>query len=99
MDDVVYKNIAEAIIRKQADIIGKDIAMRKARKVTNIILDDVGKIVRLGDDPVKCISDLIQEYANLSADAALRFSREAALPFITPTLKIPDELKPSYQLK
>ena len=91
----IYNKIATAIIQKQAEIIGKKIAIKKAEKVPQLALNDQGEVFNLGMDPVVTLGNLVREYMQLSGNVAIIFSKEAISNIIlnTPEIKLPKELQ------
>jgi len=98
MDKEIYKALATAIIKKQADIIGRELAVKKAQKIKELLVADEGDVMVIGKTPVITVSSLIREYMSLSGEAAVIFSQEATECIIqeNPELKIPPELQKSF---
>ena len=62
-----YKKLIEEIVRKQMDILGPDIALRKARNIAGLEIDDRGTVLRLNDsDSQNILQKLVDEYIALS---------------------------------
>jgi len=62
-----YKKLIEEIVAKQMDILGPDMAVRKAQNVAGLKLDDQGKILSLDEsDAQNILQKLVDEYIALS---------------------------------
>jgi len=84
-----------AIITKQVSILGETIALKKAGKVEGIILNDLGKVASIHGDGKIVLEKLLKEYASLTGEATILFSKEAIAPLIkeNSSLILPEELK------
>ncbi|KKP69772.1 hypothetical protein A2X44_04845 [candidate division CPR3 bacterium GWF2_35_18] len=91
----IYNKIATAIIQKQAEIIGSKIAIKKAEKVPQLVLDDQGEVFNLGLDPIVTLGNLVKEYMQLSGSVAINFSKEAISNILlnNPGIELPTELQ------
>ncbi|MDP3993659.1 MAG: hypothetical protein Q8P75_01615 [bacterium] len=63
-----YKNLITEIIRKQIDILGVDIAVRKANGVSGLKVGDKGEVNSLSGDPQEILQELVQQYVALSGE-------------------------------
>lgn len=63
-----YKNLITEIVHKQMDILGPDIAIRKARNVPGLKLTDAGEVLGLQGDPSEVLRKLVDEYISLSGE-------------------------------
>jgi len=63
-----YKNLITEIIRKQIDILGVDIAVRKANGVSGLKVSDKGEVNSLSGDPQEILQELISKYVALSGE-------------------------------
>lgn len=68
MEPQDYKNLITEIVRKQIDILGPDIAIRKANNVTGLKIADNGEIASLTGDPLEITEKLVSEYIALSGE-------------------------------
>ncbi len=63
-----YQNLITEIIRKQMDILGPEIAVRKALKVSGLKVKETGEAYDLSGDPQKVLHKLVDEYIALSGE-------------------------------
>ncbi len=63
-----YVAIMSEIIAKQAVILGPEIAVLKARNVSDIVVDDSGKVTDITGDTAGALQSLIDEYIALSGE-------------------------------
>jgi hypothetical protein len=93
-----YCELASAIVQKQGDVIGLDLAVKKAQKIAGLIVADDGRVIRLDHQPVEELGRLVDEYAQLSGATAIKFSRQAIEPLLSsfPNISLPKQLKESY---
>lgn len=62
-----YKKLIEEIVSKQMDILGPDIAIRKAENVSGLRLDEKGKVASIDEDDAQAVlQKLVDEYIALS---------------------------------
>ncbi len=61
-----YKSIMSEIIVKQGVILGPDMAVMRARKVTEIEVTDDGKVTEIKGDPSEALKKLVDTYVELS---------------------------------
>lgn len=89
-----YSQIAEAIIQKQILVLGKPIAVERARRVSGLLIDDDGKVRDFPSDGTAALETLVNQYFELLGPAGISFSRDAALPIITenPGIALPRAL-------
>lgn len=90
-----YKDIIEALIKKQSNLIGLSMAISKAHKVNGISIDDNGRVIDIRGDGKTVLGGIVKEYSFLSGDFGISFCRKVVGPFAkkNPTLKLPDILK------
>jgi len=90
-----YKSIVRAIIDKQSNVIGRDMAIKKANNVPGIEVDSDGTVLSIKGDYKKILEDLVGEYSLLSGDIAIKFCKDAIKEIIEKytALNIPDILK------
>ena len=68
IDNEDYKKLISEIIHKQIDILGPEIAIRKARNVPGIEMTDSGEVTGLSADPQETAQSLVDEYIALSGE-------------------------------
>ena len=61
-----YQALLSDIIAKQIIILGRDIAVVKARNVPDIVVDVSGKVTAIDGDPKIALQKLVNEYVALS---------------------------------
>jgi len=61
-----YLSLISEIIKKQAVILGPDIAILKARSIPGLVVDDSGNISDIKGDGKQVIQSLINVYVELS---------------------------------
>ena len=61
-----YQALLSDVIAKQAVILGGDIAILKARNVSELAIDDKGKVMDVKGDPKIALQKLVNEYVALS---------------------------------
>ncbi len=67
MDDKgQYVALITEIIKKQAIILGPEIAIVKARSVPGLMVDNDGTVTGVGDNPQETLQKLVDQYVELS---------------------------------
>lgn len=66
MDKTQYLELLTEIIKKQAVILGPEIAILKARGVAELTVDDSGKVTDINGDFDAATHKLVDEYVALS---------------------------------
>lgn len=61
-----YFALITEIIKKQAVILGPDIAILKARSIPGLTVDDSGTVQNIAGDPKTVIQSLVNVYVELS---------------------------------
>jgi len=61
-----YKNLVGEIIQKQMDVLGPEMAVRKANNVAGLKVGDDGKVLSLAGDEHAVLQGLVDEYIALS---------------------------------
>ncbi|MFA6272367.1 MAG: hypothetical protein WC693_04685 [Patescibacteria group bacterium] len=61
-----YKNIMSEMIKKQIVILGPDIAIMKAKNVTELTINPDGEVTEINGEPQVALQRLIDEYVALS---------------------------------
>lgn len=73
----LYKEVITAIVKAQAEVIGKDLALKKAAKVPGFTINPNFQVLSISDNPVYVIQSLVNEYYLLSSYSAIRISQKA----------------------
>ena len=61
-----YKAVMSEIIAKQSIILGPDMAIARAKKVSGVELGDKGEVIGVSGDPADALKRLIDTYVELS---------------------------------
>lgn len=61
-----YTALISEIIKKQAIILGPEIAILKARSVSGLMVDNDGKVTGVGNNPKETLQNLVDKYVELS---------------------------------
>ncbi|HAS84681.1 MAG TPA: hypothetical protein DCS23_01205 [Candidatus Yonathbacteria bacterium] len=61
-----YKAVMAEIIAKQSIILGPDMAVARAKKVSGIDVNEKGEITEVTGDPAEALKQLIDTYVELS---------------------------------
>ena len=61
-----YSQLISEIIKKQAVILGPEIAILKARGVSGLTVDNDGKATATGNNPKEILQNLVDQYVELS---------------------------------
>ena len=61
-----YKAVMSEIIAKQSVILGPDMAIARAKKVSDIEVGDKGEVVDIKGDPADALKHLVDTYVELS---------------------------------
>lgn len=90
-----YQEMAEAIIKKQILVLGQQIAIERAKKVSGIAMDESGNIQSIGGNGLDVVEKLIETYQELLGPAGLSFAKDAAEPIIknNPGVSLPKSLQ------
>lgn len=65
-EDTDYKKLMTEVIQKQVVILGPDIAIMKAKNVSELSVADDGSVTEINGDPNAVLQKLIDEYVALS---------------------------------
>lgn len=69
MEDIEnYKRLIHEIISKQMDLLGPEIATRKAGNVAGLKVTDEGEVTDLSGNPQEVLQKLVDEYIALSGE-------------------------------
>ena len=93
--DPHYQELLNAIVQKQASILGIGVAVRRARKVAGLVVGDDGKVLSLSQPPLEALEQITKEFIDLSGDVGKVFCKVAAKETLKkyPDLKLPEILK------
>jgi len=61
-----YKAVMSEIIAKQSIILGPDMAIARAKKVSELVVSEEGEIVDINGDPSEALKHLVDTYVELS---------------------------------
>ena len=61
-----YEELITEVIEKQSIILGPDIAILKARNVSELVIDDQGKVTEIKGDKKAALQKIINVYVELS---------------------------------
>ncbi len=89
-----HADLAQVIIQKHSALIGKELSVKKARLVSNLVIDSEGNVGNLGVRPID-IQRLLEHYSDLLGSSAVAFAIDAAQPIIKqyPDIDLPDIMK------
>lgn len=73
-----YKKLIEEIIQKQSTILGKTVAVRRARNVSDLVIDDEGTVTSVPANINQAFADLVGQYKALSGGVGLSICKQAA---------------------
>lgn len=65
-----YKKMLSDLIKKQMVMLGPNIALDKARKVTGVAVNDEGEVTDISGDPRLVLKGVANEYMTLSGQIA-----------------------------
>ena len=65
-----YQSLISEYIKKQIIMLGPQVALSKAMRVSDLRLDPAGQVVAIGADPQKALEDLARQYFELSGQIA-----------------------------
>ena len=86
-----YDRLMTAIIKKQMSIIGSEFALKVARNVPGIEVDDKGNVTSSASKAKLRI--LVEEYKLISGELAVLFAKKAIQSLLNGKEDLPDELK------
>jgi hypothetical protein len=91
----IYEEMLTEIIKVQARIIGHGLALHLARDVKGMVINEEGRVVSFGGDPVSVMREVVQRYRKVERDVAITLAKKAIKPLLdgNPDLEIPAELK------
>ena len=93
--DPRYQELMNAIVQRQASILGVAVAVRGARKVAGLVVGDDGKVLSLSKPPLEALEQITKEFIDLSGDVGKVFCKVVAKEMLKkyPDLKLPEILK------
>lgn len=65
-----YQNVLTDLIKKQMVMLGPNVALGQARKVTGLTVTDDGSVIELIRDPQQILSEVAKQYMALSGQIA-----------------------------
>ena len=86
-----YTRLMSAIIKKEMSIMGKDFALKVARNVPGLVIDDAGNVKSVGTKAQLRL--LVAQYKSVSGGLAVMFAKKAIEPLLSGDEDLPDELK------
>lgn len=93
--DPRYQELMNAIVQRQASILGVVVAVRRARKVAGLVVGDDGKVLSLSKPPLEALEQITKEFIDLSGDVGKVFCKVVAKEMMKkyPDLRLPEILK------
>lgn len=67
---VTYTDVIEAAIEKETDVLGKDAALRVAKRVSGLEVSDDGSVDEMSRDEKEILEDLVEEYQDVAGSVA-----------------------------
>lgn len=94
-DQQLYCELATAIIQKQGEIIGLDMAVKKAKNLPQLISDDEGNVLAIYGKPTESLALLVSQYSKMSGNTAITFCKDAITKIVSkhPDIELPDILQ------
>ncbi len=92
-DEQIYREIINRIIEIQMRLMG-GLGLKIVKNVENLQLDNAGKVVKITDDPILVIQNMLMKYEEIQGDAAATMCKIAILELVKEhsDLKLPPEL-------
>jgi hypothetical protein len=86
-----YQELVEQIIQKQSTVLGLPVAIRRAKNVAGIEVDDAGKVTAMPENVNQAFADLVSQYKALSGPVGLSNCKQAASEWFNthPTSALP----------
>lgn len=63
-----YQDLISEIIQKQIDILGPEMAVRKAKNVAGLSVGDDGRVLSVTGDAAAVLQNLVDQYIALSGE-------------------------------
>ena len=61
-----YNKLISEIVKNQIDILGPDMAVRKAKSIAGLVINEKGEVESLDGDPQQILQQLVDQYIALS---------------------------------
>lgn len=92
--DIKYKELLEAIINKQSNVLGVKVAVRRARNIIGLQINEEGKVLSCNITSDEALEKLVQEYTSLSGEIGKNFCLSAINAILKkyPDINIPKNL-------
>lgn len=74
-----YSELIEQIIEKQSTVLGLPVAVRRARNVPGLEIDDAGKVISLSPNTIPVLEALVAQYKALSGSMGVDLCRQVAM--------------------
>ncbi len=81
MAPTTYHLLVEEIIKKQATVLGLAVAIRRARNVSGLLINDEGVVQEMPANIPSALESLVEQYKALSGSMGVEFCKEAASSF------------------
>jgi DNA-binding NarL/FixJ family response regulator len=82
-EDIPYRAILTAIVKRFVRLVGAPAALNVARKIPHLSVDDDGNVLDYDkDDPLASITTLIDQYGAVFGDIARTLAQQAAQPLV-----------------
>lgn len=65
-----YQSLLTDLVKKQMVMLGPNVAISKARKVSALTVSEDGSVTAISGEPQSALNQLVQEYMNLSGQIA-----------------------------
>jgi hypothetical protein len=78
MPKTSYQDLIEQIVQKQASVLGIAVAVRRARKVAGLEIDDQGAVGAVPANVIPVLEGLVEQYKALSGSMGVEFCKQAA---------------------
>jgi pimeloyl-ACP methyl ester carboxylesterase len=90
-----YQELAQAIIDKQGTILGMDMALDRARRVSGLVIDGSGHITAVPENSLEMLKSLIGSYEQLLGPIGITFAKDAIKDVVqhNPDLVLPELLR------
>lgn len=97
----LYEELMQAIIDKQKEILGVQVAVERAKKVEELWISVDGKILQVKGDHESALQSLINEYFKLTTQAGLNACIEVIREHLKKNerLELPEEIRVLLQGK
>ena len=76
-----YQTLIEQIIQKQASVLGLPVAVRRARNVPGVEVDDTGAVTAVPANASSALESLVEQYKALSGAMGVELCKQATSSF------------------